>query len=1091
MGMKEEKKMRIRNAAIFALLLLVPLTTFGQRITGSIEGRISDASGAVLPGVEVTVTNDATGLVRTFLSNETGRYNFPVLPPGAYSVQTSFPGFRTEIRNGVNVQVDRNARIDFELQVGQITESIEVTADAPLIETDTSSLGQVIDTQRVTELPLNGRDFLQLAVLVPGVQPVVEGSNLEGQQGSMHANGAREEFNNFLLDGVDNNDIANAQLIIVPGIDSVQEFKVQTSSFSAEFGRAAGGVINVTTKGGTNQYHGSAFEFVRNDIFDARNYFNPSDTPKRPFRRNQYGGTIGGPILRDKAFFFFSFDATSVRQAQSATGKVPETAFRTGDFSAMLPTPLMDPTTGNPFPGNIIPASRFSQIGKNMVDIYPAENVPGAAANFNGGYNLKSDTENWTTRIDTNWGDSDSLFVRYSIWDQDRLEPFRSGATLPNYGTFLDTLSQAGTLNHTHIFSPNVVNEFRLGFTRVKGGLIAEARDQGIEKQLGICCVLVVDEPEFRDDLKGPPLVRLTGYNSAAGSAAPHIRWDNHTSFTNNVSYTTGNHQMKFGFEFRRTAMNLFLVVFPAGDFRFDGRYTGSSVGDALLGLPNLTIRNQGDIVNYERSSHFSLYMQDDWDITDRLTLNLGMRWETQTAGYDKHDRKASYQPDRQVSVKLGDAGFQPDIQPIVDTFPGFAIADGSLSRGGYAMDFNNFGPRIGFAYDVAGNGRTVVRAGGGVFYVPVLGNKTHSYKRGFPYVVTQTIGADDDTRTPEMTLEDPFPDDLVVGATSLTVGGVNPNLRTSYMMQWNLNVQRELTNSTVLEIGYAGSKGNKLTRRRNVNQAIAGSDLGQGTDISGWAPTAARRPDPRFGNIGWLEDSASSNYHSFQESLDRRFANGISFLQAYTWSKSIDDNSGSSGLGGGASPMDNTRLFLERGPSIFDRTHRLTFAGTWLLPLGEGLDGVAGTLARGWQLNTIYTYSSGQPFTPGLGGDNSRTGAGQDRPNLLGDSKAGGGDPSEWFNTSAFSTPTIGTLGNAGRGSLRGPPTNQLDFAVYKNFAIGETADALQFRAEFFNATNHPQWRIPNRIQNSSTFGVISRARDNRQIQFAIKLRF
>ncbi len=1083
--------MKIRNAGIFALLVLLPITLYGQRITGSIEGRISDASEAVLPGVEITVTSDATGQVRTGLTNETGRYNFPLLPSGTYTVQTAFPGFRTEIRSGVQVQVDRNARIDFELQVGQVTETIEVTADAPLIETDTSALGQVIDTQRVTELPLNGRDFLQLAVLTPGVQPVVEGSNLEGQQGSMHANGAREEFNNFLLDGVDNNDIANAQLIIVPGIDSVQEFKVQTSSFSAEFGRAAGGLINVSTKSGTNAYHGSAFEFVRNDIFDARNYFNPKGTPKRPFRRNQYGGTIGGPIIRDTAFFFFSFDATSIRQAQSGTGKVPETAFRSGDFSAMLPTPLMDPTTGNPFPGNIIPASRFSQIGQNMVDLYPAENVPGAAANFNGAYNLKSDTENWTGRFDTSWGDSDSLFVRYSIWDQDRLEPFRSGATLPNYGTFLDTLSQAGTFNQTHIFSPNLVNEFRLGFTRIKGGLIAEARDQGIEKQLGICCVLVVEEPDFRDDLKGPPLVRLTGYNSAAGSAAPHIRWDNHTSFTNNLSYTTGNHQMKFGFEYRRTAMNLFLIVFPAGDFRFDGRYTGNSVGDTLLGLPNITIRNQGDIVNYERSTHFSGYFQDDWDVTDRLTLNLGMRWETQTAGYDKHDRKASYQPDRQLAVKLGDSGFQPDIQPIVDTFPGFAVADGSLSRGGYAMDFNNFGPRMGFAYDVAGDGRTVLRGGGGVFYVPVLANKTHSYKRGFPYVITQTIGADDDTRTPEMTLEDPFPDDLVVGASSFTVRGVNPKLRTSYMMQWNLNVQRELTNSTVLEIGYAGSKGNKLTRTRNVNQAIAGSDLGQGTDISGWAPTAARRPDSRFGNIGWLEDSASSNYHSFQESIDRRFANGVSFLQAYTWSKSIDDNSGSSGLGGGASPMDNTRLFLERGPSIFDRTHRLTFAGTWLLPLGEGMDGAAGALARGWQLNTIYTYSSGQPFTPGLGGDNSRTGVGQDRPNLLGDSKAGGGDASEWFNTSAFATPPTGTIGNAGRGALRGPPTNQLDLAVYKNFAVGENADAIQFRAEFFNATNHPQWRIPNRIQNSSTFGVISRARDNRQIQLAIKLSF
>ena len=765
--------MRIQRVAAFALLLLLPALAHGQRITGSIEGRITDASEAVLPGVEITVTSDATGQVRSGLTNETGRYNFPVLPSGTYTVQTGFPGFRTEIRSGVQVEVDRNARIDFELQVGQVTETIEVTADAPLIETDSSSLGQVIDTQRVTELPLNGRDFLQLAVLTPGVQPVVEGSNLEGQQGSMHANGAREEFNNFLLDGVDNNDVANAQLIIVPGIDSVQEFKVQTSSYSAEFGRAAGGLINVSTKSGSNQFHGSAFEFVRNDIFDARNYFNPKNTPKRPFRRNQFGGTIGGPIIADKAFFFFSLDATTVRQAQSATGKVPETAFRRGDFSS-LGTPLIDPTTGNPFPGNIIPSSRFSKIGSNMVNIYPAENVPGAAANFNGGYNLKSDTENWTGRFDTNWGNSDSLFVRYSIWDQDRLEPFRSGATLPNYGTFLDTLSQGMTINQTHIFSPNLVNEFRFGATRIKGGLIAEARDQGIEKQLGICCVLVVEEPDFRADLKGPPLVRMTGYNSAAGSAAPHIRWDNHWSYTNNLSYTTGNHQTKFGFEARRTAMNLFLIVFPAGDFRFDGRYTGSSVGDALLGLPNLTIRNQGDIVNYERSWHFSGYFQDDWDVTDQLTLNLGMRWETQTAGYDAHDRKASYQPDRQLIVKVGPDPFQPDILPTLADFPGFAVADGSLSRGGYDMDFNNWGPRIGFAYDT-GDGRTVVRGGGGVFYVPVLGNKTHSYKRGFPFVITQTIAADDDTRTPEMTVEDPFPADLVLGASTFAAGRCQP----------------------------------------------------------------------------------------------------------------------------------------------------------------------------------------------------------------------------------------------------------------------------------------------------------------------------
>ena len=341
------------------------------------------------------------------------------------------------------------------------------------------------------------------------------------------------------------------------------------------------------------------------------------------------------------------------------------------------------------------------------------------------------------------------------------------------------------------------------------------------------------------------------------------------------------------------------------------------------------------------------------------------------------------------------------------------------------------------------------------------------------------------------MTLEDPFPDALLLGSSSFTAAGVKRDFRISHMFQGNLNIQRELTNSMVFEIGYAGSKGNGLTRRRNVNQAVLGSDLGQGSDATQWAPTNLRRPDPRFGNIRWLENSAQSNYHSLQASVDRRFANGVSFLQAYTWSKSIDDSSGSSGLGGGSSPMDNTRLHLERGPSIFDRTHRFSFAGTWELPLGQDAEGAAGVLARGWQLNMIYTYSSGQPFTPALSGDISRTANGQDRPNLIGDSKAGGGDPARWFNVDAFETPTLGQLGTAGRNSLRGPPTNQVDFAVYKNFAIGENANAMQFRVEIFNAANHPVFRLPNRIQNRSNFGEISRARDNRQIQFALKMSF
>lgn len=1072
--------MRFRTTITVAVVfLLFTGLASAQRITGSIEGRVSDASGAILPGVEITVTNDSTQQVRTTITNETGLYNVPLLPSGAYSVRASLTGFRTEIRRGILVEVDRNARVDIQLEVGNIAESVEVTADAPLVQTDNSALGQVIDTRRVAELPLNGREFLALASLTPGVQPNVEGSNLSTQSGSVNVNGAREEFNLFLLDGVDNNDTGNSQLIVVPGIDSIQEFKVQTSAYSAEYGRSAGGLVNVSTKSGTNELHGTIYGFLRHSSMDARNYFNTKPNPKQPFQRNQWGGTLGGPIIKNRTFIFGSYERTDIKQTLTALAQVPPAAWRTGNFSS-LTTMIVDPLTGQPFPGNQIPASRINPLGKAFLDRYPMPNATGAN-NLVGASTLTSFTDNISIRGDHQFGQNDTLFVRYSWWKQDRLEPFsRSSTTIPGYGILLDTTSHSATINQTHIFNANLINEFRFGFTRLIGGLYSELRGEAesVARQLGLRGVRQTDNPtSVPPDLYDVPRISAVGFSGLVGGN-PHVRYDNHFTYTDNLSYTVGEHKLKMGFETKRNRPNLFLTGLVAGQFDFQGRYTGNSIADMLLGYPITTSREIGDVADYERSWHVSWYFQDDWRLSNRLTVNLGLRYEIQTAGYERFDRKGSFDPSRGVQVLGGKDPVPADAAALMARFPGRAVKETSAPRNGFATQYNDFAPRVGLAYDVAGDGKTIVRVGGGVFYVPIILNKTHAYKRAFPWVLGETATASTDPRNPNLSLNNPFPADLI--NAGIAVAGIAKDYRQSYMAQWNLNVQRELGGATVIEVGYAGSKGNALHRGRNVNQAVLGS--GNVTD---------RRPFRGFANINIGESSANSNYHSFQVRFDRRLTGGFSALTSYTWSKSIDDNSGSGGLGESGSAQNNYNLAAERGPSVFDRAHRATVGYLYELPFGRDLSGPASILISGWQTNGIFTVSSGQPVTPSLQGDISLTGNGQDRPNVIGITKLDNPTPQAWWNRAAFAIPTTGSYGNAGRNSLRGPGLINMDFALFKNFPYGENRELFQFRAEIFNLTNHPQFLLPNRFVNNVAFGTVSRARDARQIQLSLRMSF
>ena len=1068
-------RMRTISFMIAVVCLLLCVSAFGQRVTGSIDGRVTDPSGAILPGVEVTVTNESTGQTRVVVTNETGLYNAPLLTSGTYSVQASLPGFRTEVRRGIVVEVDRNARVEIQLQVGEVTEKVEVMADAPLVQVDTSSLGQVIDAQRVAQLPLNGRDFLQLASLTPGVQPNSEGSNLSTQSGSVNVNGAREVFNNFMLDGIDNNDSGPAQLVIVPSVDSIQEFKVQTSNYSAEYGRSAGGLINVSTKSGSNSFHGSAYEFLRNSAMDARNFFDNPSQPKLAFKRNQFGATLGGPISQNKTFFFAAYERTVIRQPQSATARVPPTAWRTGDFSS-LATPLIDPLTGIAFPGNIIPQNRILPIARGMLDLFPQPNAAGAN-NLISVSKLTVDQDNVTGRVDHTFNDKDSTFVRYSYWNQPRLEPYsRSSTTIGGYGVFLLTRTQSLVMSETHVFNPNLVNELRVGYARLKGGLFSEARNRPEIRTLALPGTRVYDQPNMRADFLEVPQVVLAGYNTVAYTG-PQIRFDNMYDYIDNVSYSRGAHRMKIGFEGRRSHNNFHDAATPNGRYQFDNRYTGNAVADLLLGYPSQTMRQVGDMDTYGRTWYFSGFIQDDWRIGDKLTFNIGLRYEYQTNGYTTNDRKVTFDAKTGVIKLVGKGDPPADVIPILNQYPGAAIKDGTVPRGGWLDDRNNFAPRLGFAYDVSGDGKTVIRGGGGIFYVNIAQNKTYQATRAFPFYRINNVFANTDPRSPNLFLSDPFPAALL--STGIAGRSVDMNMRTGYMIQQNLNVQRQLDKATVFEVGYAGSKGNHLNRSRDLNAAPLGPDS-----------IASRRPFPKYSTIPQLEASASSVFHSLQLRLDRRMASSFSVLSSYTWSKSLDDDSDITGVSGGGQ-QNPYNLRDDKGLSVFDRTHRLSNAFLWAIPFGRDAGGLAGGLISGWQVNGIYTFASGQPFTPSISGDNSLTGTGADRPDLIGNPNPDHPDPSAWVLRSAFAIPALGQFGNAGRNHLRGPGTNNFDFAMFKSFPYKDIREFAQFRTEVFNILNHPQFFLPNRFVDSPQFGTVSRARDSRQIQLSLRFSF
>lgn len=1077
---------------VIGLTLLLVTGGLAQSITATVSGTAKDQSGAVMPGVQVTATNKDTALTRSVITNERGEYVIPLLPIGNYSVTAELPGFRTEVRENIVLQVDQRLAVNFDLQVGELTERLVVTEAASLVQSETSSVGNVIENKRIVELPLNGREFQNLTLLVPGTANSAQGSTL-GFRGGISVAGARDNMTSFTLDGVD---IVNGLMKMVsfkPSIDTIQEFKVQTSTYSAEYGRTAGGQVTVTTKQGTNDFHGTLFHFLRNDALDAKNLFDPAHEPTPEFKRNNVGGTIGGPIVRDRTFFFGNYEGIFLRQGITRTAAVPTTEMVNGDFSR-ISTPIRDPLTGQQFPGNIIPANRINRVGRNIALAYPQPNVVGVGArNFVSSPTDERDVHQFTARVDHRVSENNNLFGRYSFSNDYEIDPFDifSGITnLPGYGRIDDQRAMSVAIVDTHVFNPSLVGELRLGYNRYKQ-IRTQINLEDIPAMWGIAGT--TKSPNRRD--YGYPAVRVTGFDSIGKNNLPSDRVDPIYQIIGNLTYTKGNHTLKLGGDASRYGSMRLNNGGGRGDFTFTGEYTGNGMADLLLGFPRRTSRSLGDTRNPLWSESFALFLQDDWKVTPRLTFNLGVRYDLQTPYRSSHDRLIRFNPDTRKVEIAGSAGTRRDIGRVDNPLsPHYNAELTRLAsqielvdlgrRHTYSFDRNDLAPRIGLAYRLLGTDRLVLRTGYGIFYNQLGGTTGQAGWNSFPFFISQTFNAA--VATPNISIENPFP--AALAASTISPASAEQEYRTGYVQHFNMGFQFQPWTDVLIEATYAGSTSSKLSATRNINQPLTATAVGT---------VASRRPFQGFGNISYLEATASANFNSLQMRFEKRYARGLTLSGAYTWSKSIDtfnDGSGDSG------PPNNYDIRgTMRGVSTSDVRNRVVINYVYELPLGSGrrfltgAKGFAGWFVSGWELSGLSTVQSGRPFTVSLTADISNTGNnGADRPIQIGNPNLPKSERSvdRWFNTAAFAIPARGTYGNVGRNTLVGPPLSNTDFSLIKNSQVGE-GYRFQFRAEVFNLANHPNLDLPERQIDSRTAGQIFTAQFSRQIQFGLKFIF
>lgn len=1119
---------------VLCFLLVSARPAWAVGPTGRIVGTVVDPSGSPIPGATVSAINEATNETRTFTTGPSGDFTFPVLPAGNYTVKVEDAGFSSYVQKGIVLQVDQNLTVSASLKIGSTAEVVEVNGQQPTIDLVDATVSHVVDQQRVVDLPLNGRDTLQLQYIMPGVSYDNDNaSHGQGQHEGVVVNGNRPGSNYFLLDGVDMTDNYLATAPVFPAPDALQEFDIQTSNFTAQYGRNSGGLVNAVTRSGTNGFHGGAFEFLRNDVLNAHNFFDTPGAKKPSFKLNQFGGYFGGPIQKDKTFFFGYYQGTRQRRDETVTVGNVLTAAERPDLNggdSIFPG-ILDPRTGQPFPGDVIPASRIDPTAAGFIKaLMPLPN------NASGGYTFHAPVANneddlnenqFLGRVDHTFAKNDQAFARY-FFNQDVSTGIGSGDNIPGLNHLKYFRNQNVALDYTHTFSPTLLNTSLFGFTRV-------AHHRGPTVSVGWGSF---GGPGSTASA-GTPSDLYTSINGSvnAGGDGTFVQNRQTWQYTDYLNIIRGRHSLSIGGDYRREASNRVEDYYTDPVFNFNGVYTGNALADLLLGLPNY-YNLQTEVSSRLRHNAGDVYAQDNFKATQQITIDAGIRWEPFLPPVDNLNDQVCFDP-----TLTAKSTYYPTAPPGL-LFPGPPVGSSGLGNGdrgcprsGVPNRWKNFAPRVGVNISPFKSGKTSIRAGYGIFWDQARLIAWNRFSTAQPFdasVIVNAPGSVANNYAPSLTgnsvysnsgVQNPYP--FVIprapaqrAAFSPSYGGnwptsagesvLAPNFNEGYTQQWNVSIDQQVGPNNTLTISYIGNKGTHLFVSREYNYApfntfVNNPALSANENIAnnlGALPTRRRLSSvqcgtamlgvagPCYGPLEELDPAGYSNYNSVQVSLNRRLSNGFSILASYVYGKYLDIVSTTAE--GGNGPRNPENFSQSYGPSDNDVRHR--FAGSYLytLPKANRLHGVASAVVNGWQNQSIITIQTGSPYGINASSDTAATGVGGETADRVpGQSLSPQHrNLSEYFNTAAFQNAAPGTIGNTGRNMLYGPSLVNVDFSLFKDFRIHEK-NQVQFRSEFFNLFNHPNFYNPDNTVGDGTFGQILSARDPRLTQFALKYLF
>ncbi len=1126
--------MRRPFGKLFLVLLavaacLLPMTARAVGPTGKVVGTVADSTGNAVAGAKITITSEATNEGRTDTADGNGSFTFPILPVGNYTIKVEAPGFQTYEQKGLILQVDQNISISAVLQVGATTQVVEVSGSQPTINLVDATVSNVVDQQRIEDLPLDGRDTLQLQYIMPGV--TYDNDNVshgQGQHEGTVVNGNRPGSNYYLLDGVDMTDSYLSTAPVFPAPDALQEFDIQTSNFTAQYGRSSGGLVNVVTRAGTNSYHGGLFEFFRNTVLDAHNYFDPVGTPKPAFKLNQFGGYFGGPIQKDKTFFFGYYQGTRQRHDETTTVSTVLTPAQRPDLNGGNSNfaGAVDPVTGAPFPGGVIPASRIDPTALNFVTkLMPLPNNSTGGYTFNAPFAANLDDLNedqYLGRIDHTLGKNDLLFGHY-FYNEDVSTGIGSDNIpgLPHQKYFRN---QNVAIDYTHTFNPNLINTAVFGFTRVGHHRGPAAGSVGWGNLGGPATTSTTGAPsDLYTDISG-------SVNTGDGTFVQNRQtWQ----YTDYLSFVRGKHTMSFGGDYRRESMNRVEDYYTDPVFNFNGQYSGFALADLLLGLPDY-YNLQTEVSSRLRHNAFDAYAQDNYKVTHRLTIDAGIRWEPFLPPVDNLNDQICYDP-----TFTARSTYYPTAPPGI-LFPGPPQGSGSLGQGDHGCPrsmipnrLKNVAPRIGLNADPFGNGKTSIRAGFGIFWdqARLIAWNRFSTAQPFdesvivngPKVLAPSLSGDNIYTNGGV--QNPYPFSIPRTATQRAAfdpsyGGnwptaagetvLAPNFNEGLTYQWNLTLDQQIGSGYMLTIGYIGNHGSHLFMSRENNYAPLSSYNPTLSIAENNTNLPARRrlsaiqcgtgigatTAPCYGPMEILDPALWSNYDSLQVSINHRFEHGFSLLASYVWGNYLDVISYTAE--GGNGPRDPTDYRLSYGPS--DNNVRNRFAASYIyqLPKIQSLHGIASGVVNGWQNQSIIIIQSGAPYSINSSLDTAATGIGGETADLTGASllpPSGTSSVAAAFNPAAFQNAAAATYGDTGRNFLTGPKLVNVDFSLFKEFSMFEHGK-MQLRGELFNIFNHPNFNNPDNTVNDGTFGQLTSARSSgtgapRVAQFALKYIF